>query len=84
MGKKVDNLTDDQLRTWQNIRRQIWLFENVHLDPEQFTPAQAMSQYDLLHEFLEGAIREYDIDETKPFKISEATGLIYYLEDGDG
>ena len=81
MGKKIATLKDDQLTTWKNIRRDIWFFENVTMNSDQITPKDALSSYDLLNKFLEGCIREYDIDETRPFTISDVTGLIYYLED---
>jgi hypothetical protein len=81
MPQKIDNLTDEQLETWRDICKWVWFFENARYSTEDFPANVILDQYSLQRAFIRGTIREYDVDDTRPFIISEDTGVIYYTDE---
>lgn len=79
MAQKIYELEEGWLQVWRDINRAIWIIENSN-DPEEYTAKEKEIVYMRKIEFLEGCVINMKIDDTRPWEVSEVSGLIYYTD----
>jgi hypothetical protein len=78
--EQIDALNNHFLNVWQDINRTLFLMKCGQGD---FSEHNHIQTYNARLNFMINCIRDFDIDDTRPWEISEATGRVYYTEGGD-
>lgn len=79
MAKKIYELEEEWLKIWRDINRAVWMIETSN-DPDEYTAKEKEMVYMQKIDFLASCVSNMDIDDTRPWKVSEITGIIYYTD----
>lgn len=75
----IETLNDTALTQYRQIRARKWAIENDFGD--SFSPNEKENAYHAENNFLRLLVEEFDIDDTRPWKVSEVTGVVFYTEE---
>ncbi len=77
MARLIDHLNEQALEDWRVIKRAMWLAkctDKMYDDTEKEKIYISKLKFEWL------CVREFDIDDTRKWEISERTGAVYYIE----